>query len=338
MAVLNTLAVNSLSLRGSGTEFNKFSRFFKTLEEARESVSTGDYIPTPGVTNAVLVLGAGIMIWSFDLEDFVGVSEFSGASNQADKYIELDGVNDYINLPDLASSGDCNDILDFTKDWSIGVSLVGVVGPSSPQNMTIFSRGGIHITLKAHAPSSNWGLYVTSDNDLFNVSKRAQANTWYAPSDLSRILFTYDSSSKRLKYFLGDPSTGVYAQRANLAIPQSMVDGQNLGADLDIGKSWTGVGGSYFSGVNWNGGVNNLVASNIAFTGPFIEEYFQDQSGDPDAPSSDSFTTAEYYPDLCAFAKLGEDTFPSVTDEKGNITGGALINGSADDFVDIPEE
>ena len=36
------------------------------------------------------------MVYSFDLQDFVGVAELSAAGNQANKYIELDGVNDYI--------------------------------------------------------------------------------------------------------------------------------------------------------------------------------------------------------------------------------------------------
>jgi hypothetical protein len=335
MAVLNTLAVNTLALRGAGNEFNKFSRFFKTLEEARESVASGDYNPTEGVTNAVLVLGAGIMIWSFDLQDFVSLADFAGAGNQSDKYIELDGVNDYIEFTGLTNGA--ADVLDFTKDWSIGVTLVGVTGPASSSNMALFGRGGIQINLKAQAGSTNWGLYVTSDNDLYNGAKRAQANTWYAPSDFSRILFTYEAATRRLKYYLGDPATGVYAQRANLAIPQSMVDGQNLGSTLCVGKSWSGVGGAGFSGINWDGGVNNLVASDIVLSGPFIQEYFQDQSGDPDALSSDSFTTAEYYPDLVAFAKLGEDVFPNVVDSKSNLTGGALISGTASDFVDIPE-
>ena len=336
MAILDTLAVNTLSLRGAGNEFNKFSRFFKTLEEAQQSVANGDYNPVEGVPNAVLILGAGIMVWSFDLQDFVSLADFAGAGNQADKFIELDGVNDYIEFTTLG--GASNDLLDFTKDWSIGLTLVGVTGPSSAKKFTLFGRGGVQITFHAQAGSTNWGLYVTSNNDLYSAATRAQANTWYAPNDFSRILFTYDAATKRLKYYLGDPATGTYAQRANLAIPQSMVDGQNIAGGLCIGKAWTGPGGSAFSGHNWDGGVNNMIASDMVLTGPFIEEYFQDQSGDPDAQSSDSFTTAEYYPDLVAFAKLGEDTFPNVVDTKGNLTGGTLVDGTAEDFKDIPSE
>lgn len=323
MATLQTLAIDKLMLRGKGNEFNGFGRMFKSKQEAVEAVASGDYDPVEGQVNAVLVLSEGIMIYSFDLADFVHISEFSAAGNQANRYIDLDGVNDYI---EFSNAGD---VLDFTKDWTVGVTLVGVTGPASSSNMTLFGRGGVQINLKAQAGSTNWGLYVTSDNDLYNVDKRAQANTWYAPSDFSRILFVYTAADKRLKYFLGDPATGTYAQRANLAIPQTMVDGQNIAGGLCIGKAWTGVGGSGFSGINWHGGLNNLIVSNMAFTGPHLVEYFQ---------TGEAFTTMELYSDVTSYAKLGEDTFPTVTDEKGALTGGALVNGTAEDFKDIPTE
>ncbi len=326
MATIQTLAVNELSFRGAGNEFNKFSRLFKSLQEARDSYASGDYDPVEGQLNLVIVAGEGIMYFSFDLEDFVLINEFQAAGNQANKYIELDGVNDYIEFTTLG--GDANDVLDFTKDWTIGLTLVGVTGPSSSSNMALFGRGGVQINLKAQSGSTNWGLYVTSDNDLYNADKRAQANTWYAPSDFSRLLFVYTASDKRLKYFIGDPSTGTYAQRANLAIPQTMVDGQNITGGLCIGKEWTGVGGAGFSGINWHGGVNNLVVSNMAFTGPHLVEYFQ---------TGEAFTAMELYADVDGYAKLGEDTFPNVTDEKGNLTGGSLVNGTAEDFKNIPE-
>ena len=331
MNTINKLQIDSLSLRGLGNEFNSFERNFKSKDDALQAVATGDYVPTPGKLNTVLIGGESnsIQFWSFDINDFVSYSEFSAAGNQSNKYIDLDGVNDYIGF------NNSQNVLDFTQDWTIGVTLVGVTGANSPQNMTLFSRGGVHITLKAQAGSTNWGLYVTSDNNLYNITNRAQANTWYAPNDFDRILFVYCSTTKRLKYYLGDPSTGNYAMRANLSIPQTMIDTQNITGGLQLGNNWSGVGGSTFSGVNWNGGLNNLIGSSIKFTSPFIQEYFQNQAVDPENPDS-FFTSAEFYPDLSFYCKLGEDTYPNVTDEKGNLTGGELFNGSPDDFKDIP--
>jgi hypothetical protein len=125
--------------------------------------------------------------------------------------------------------------------------------------------------------------------------------------------------------------------RANLSIPQSMVDSQDITGGLKIGSDWTGVGGSYFSGINWNGGVNNLIGSDMEFSGPFVEEYFQNQSSNPDNPDA-FFQQAEFYPDLTFYCKLGEDVYPNVSDEKSTLTNGELFNGSADDFKDIPTE
>jgi len=340
---IDKLQVNSLSLRGRGNQFNKFERLFLSMDDANASIGDGDYVPTAGQFNSVLIAGEekAIQFWSFDLQKFVEIQAFSSAGNQASKFIDLNGVNSYIGFDDVPTL----DALDFTKAWSIGTTFVGVEGPASFKKMTLFGRGGVKITLNAQeVPSDpegvtqyNWGLYVTSNNDLYNADKRAQCNTWYSPGNFSRVMFTYDPTTRRLKYWLGDPSNGTYAQRGSLLIPQSMIDGQNITGGLEIGNGWTGVGGSTFSGINWEGGVNNLVGSDIVFTGPYIEEYFQNQSTDPDNPSA-SFEGTEFYEHLTFHCKLGEDTYDDVSDEKGLLTGGKLYNGSASDFKDIPTE
>ena len=323
MATLKTLAIDKLMLRGNGNEFNSFGRMFNSLKDANDALASGDYVPAPGQNNAVIVAGEGIMVYSFDINGFVDIKEMKAASNQANRYIDLDGVNDYI---EFLSAGD---VLDFTNDWSIGVTLVGVTGPISSTKINLFGRGGVQITLQAQEGSMDWGLYVTSDNDLYSTEKRAQANVSYKPKDFSRLLFVYDSKTRRLKYFIGDPSNGIFAQWGNLLIPQSMIDGQNIERGLCIGKGFNGVGGSRFSSINWNGGFNNLILSNIAFTGPYLIEYFQ---------TSEDFTKMELYSDVVAYAKLGEDEFPNVKDEKGLLLGGQLVNGKAGSFKDIPTE
>ncbi len=323
MASIEELAIDRLRIRGEGNEFNNLSREFLSLESARNAVATGDYVPTPGQVNASIVLGEDIMVWSFDINDFVHISEFEAAGNQAAMYIELDGVNDYIQFSTLA--GGAEDVLDFNKSWIIGCTFVGVQSGTDNKKMALFSNGGCHITL--NRGGSNWGLYVTSNNDLYDATTRATANTWHAPGDFDRVLFTYNATTKRLKYFLGDPSTGTFAQRANMAIPQTMIDAQTPDGTLCIGKGFDGPGGDTFDGTPWDGGVDNLVVSDMEFTGPHLTEYFQ---------TGEAFTAMELYDDLVGYAKLGEDTYPEVTDEKGNMTGGALHNGAADDFKPIP--
>jgi len=314
--IITTLGVDTLSLRGAGTEFNSFSRFFKSREEALASVANGDYVPTAGVTNAVLILGYGIMVYDFVLADFVLITELAGASNQSPKFIELDGANDYIELTDR--TGGSEDVLDWTKSWSVGITLLGVTHVNDGLWMSLFSSGGNHVTLRRGG--SNWGVYVTSNNNGYQHG----ANTWYAPAEFDRLLFTYDHLTNRLKYYLGNPVSGVYNMRANLLVNSSVISNNSPSTSLCVGKS-AGVGGA--APVNWDGGVNNMICSDTVLVGPQIAEFFQ---------TGEDFPTHEYYPDLTSYMRLGEDVYPNVVDEKGNITNGVLVNGTSEDFADVP--
>jgi len=310
--IIKSLGVDTLSLRGAGAEFNSFSRFFKSKDEALASVTAGDYIPTPGMVNAVLMLGQGIMVYDFDLLDFVNITELAGAANQSPKFIELDGANDYIELPTRTNGSE--DALDWTKDWSVGITLLGIEHASDALWMSLFSSGGNHITLRRGG--SNWGMYVTSNDNGYQHG----ANTWYAPGEFDRILFTYEAATARLKYYLGSPVTGSFAMRANLAVNSTVIAGNSPAASLNVGKGAGAI-------INWDGGVNNMVVSDTVLVGPQVTEFFQ---------TGEDFTTHEYYPDLTSYFRLGEDTFPAVVDDKGNVTGGALVGGASNDFADVP--
>jgi hypothetical protein len=318
--IIDILGVNTLALRGKGTEFNRFSRFFQSKDDALESVATTDYVPTPGVFNAVLILGIGIAVYSFDLEDFVALADLQAAGNQANRYIDLDGANDYLEFSSL--SGGSENVLDWSKNWSIGLTLVGL-GPTTSDSkfMTLFSNGDNAIYLRRGG--TNWGLYVTG-----STAYTHGANTWYAPSATSRILLTYEAATSRLKYYLGEPATGSYAMRANLAVNSTVKSANNVGSSLCVGKALNMTAGYTGQQVAWDGGVNNLILSDQVLTGPQVDEFFQ---------TGESFIEHEYYPDLTSYWRLGEDTYPNVVDSKGD-SDGVLVNGAANDFVDIPTE
>ena len=98
MSAIQNLAVDKLSLRGLGNQFNSFERLFQSKADAISAVETNDYTPVPGKLNTVLIAGEenAIQFWSFDVNDFVPISDFAAVGNQSNKYIDLDGVNDYI--------------------------------------------------------------------------------------------------------------------------------------------------------------------------------------------------------------------------------------------------
>ena len=63
MSAITTLGVDNLSLRGAGTEYNRFSRFFRTRAEAQAAIDSGDWTPEPGVANACLTADEGVLYW-----------------------------------------------------------------------------------------------------------------------------------------------------------------------------------------------------------------------------------------------------------------------------------
>ena len=65
MAAINTLGVDHLSLRGAGTTFHRFSRFFTDHAEAQAAIDSGDWTPAIGLHN-ICVTGEGLMIYDHD--------------------------------------------------------------------------------------------------------------------------------------------------------------------------------------------------------------------------------------------------------------------------------
>ncbi|MCP4829617.1 MAG: hypothetical protein GY889_12170 [Proteobacteria bacterium] len=108
--------------------------------------------------------------------------------------------------------------------------------------------------------------------------------------------------------------------RANLLVSSTVVAANGPAASLRVGRGSGSI-------ISWDGGVNNLIMSDQVLTGPQVAEFFQ---------TGEDFATHEYYPDLTSYCRLGEDTFPAVVDDKGNATNGVLVNGSAEDFKNVP--
>ena len=232
------------------------------------------------------------------------------AAQTANAYIDLDGVNDYI---EFTSKGvGSADVLDFTADWSIGINLIDFEIKSDGQYITLFSSGQNAIMLRRGG--TNYGLYLTGNGG----STKIGANTWYAPNPGAKLLFSFNATTSRLAYYIGTEEGG-WAQRANYLVNVANIGGNNPGANFCIGKA---VSNSLY----YHGGLNNFLVANIPMAGPQISQYFQ---------TVETYDEQEFYSDVTTWAKLGEDTFPAVTDFVGSMTGGSLVNGVEADFVVI---
>ena len=107
------------------------------------------------------------------------------------------------------------------------------------------------------------------------------------------------------------------------------IDGNNNpGTEFSIGKR---VGNNAVAeSLNFVGGLNNFIYADEAFANasPLIGEYFG---------VNNTYDEASFYADLNSWVKMGEDAYPAVVDTLGALTGGELINGTEDDFVEITE-
>ncbi len=70
MAILNTLGVDNLSIRGVSGVYHRLNRFFASLAEANAAITSGDFVPVAGVANAAIVLGHGIMVYDEATQQF----------------------------------------------------------------------------------------------------------------------------------------------------------------------------------------------------------------------------------------------------------------------------
>merc|ERR1711923_534894 len=103
---------------------------------------------------------------------------------------------------------------------------------------------------------------------------------------------------------------GGHDRRVNLTIPQSMVDGQVLGADFAISSTFDGPGSNIFDGSRWDrAGVNNFIASKVFWTTEQVAEYF--------ALENEDLPSLSFYSDMSTCAMFGEEHYPTVLDANG---------------------
>ena len=241
--------------------------------------------------------------------------EIVGQTSNA--FIHFDGSNDYV---EFDAKGDDNlGLLDWTKDWTVGMTLTEFEVKADGKFFTLFSSGNNAIMLRRGG--SNHGLYITGNDGATKVG----ANTWYAPSPGGKILFCFDKASSRLKYYIGNID-GSYNLRASYLVNTTNIGGNSPGTNFCVGKRVTS--NAVAESLMFHGGANNLIVSNQPLAGPYVQEYFE---------VSETYDEASFYPDLTSWVKMGEDAYPAVVDVIGTMTGGELIGGNEEDFVEIPE-
>ena len=240
------------------------------------------------------------------------------AGETASHYIAFDGSNDFVEFSGKGSEN--AGLLDWEADWTVGINLVDFEVKADGKFITLFSSGNNAIMLRRGG--SNHGLYVTGDGGVTKIG----ANTWYAPNPGGKLLFAFYKDFSRLRYYIGNVD-GTYALRASYLVNVANIGGNNPGAEFSVGKRVNS--NNVAASLMYHGGLNNLICAAEPLEGPLVDEYFQ---------VNNTYDESSFYADLTSWAQFGEDTYPQVKDTLNQLTGGELIGGKEDDFVELPTD
>ena len=106
-------------------------------------------------------------------------------------------------------------------------------------------------------------------------------------------------------------------------MPQTAIDEQILGPELEFSKPWSGTGGTAFSGTGYQAIMTHWVLSPHAWSDEELVQYF-------DSPIED-LPTLPLYDKVSSFITPG--VYPNLVDAKGALSNGQLIGGEEADFL-----
>jgi len=235
---------------------------------------------------------------------------------QASSYIDLAGSDDYINF---TTGNTVAGYVDWSKDWTLGITLVGYPQSADQKYQCLFASGNNVIMIRRGG--TNQSLYIASNNTGYASQG---INTWAPINDGDRIMFEHNATSHSLRYFKGQAGA-VPLLIGTLTVNATNIAANDPGDDFAIGRG-NGLT-NYQELLHWTGGLNNFIGQSSEMGTLNRISYFESVG--------QAFDEQTFYPDLASWAMLGEDSYPTVTDTKGALTGGELIGGTEEDFVPI---
>tara|TARA_R110002072_G_scaffold3786_2_gene27075 strand:+ start:10787 stop:12295 length:1509 start_codon:yes stop_codon:yes gene_type:complete len=242
---------------------------------------------------------------------------------ETEQKVNLDGSNDHINIP-MDSN---NPVLNWDESWSIGFTAEEVHGHDSGQGVkrTIATRGtnGIYLIIG----TGNVGFYASATDGVYDPANNQGmthahgANTWYPSPSSVKWLFTYNHTTGKLKWFVGEIINGSiesYVQRGVITMTTTERTINQSTEDLNIGDAMEG----YYGSTYFDGHLDDLVITNNEMTGQQIVDYYTD----------DDFESHEYFEHIVSLYDFNQE-FPNVDDQVGNYNGTHQGSTNSDNFI-----
>ena len=295
VTVTTNLNLNSVGSRDKGSQSNILSSIPINMEVTNSSFSQTAVIPIPPT----------LLTTTPDVE----------------QKVNLDGSDDHINIP-MDSN---NPVLNWDQSWSIGFTAEEIHDASSGTGVkrTIATRGtnGIYLIIG----TGNVGFYASATDGFYDPANNQGmthahgANTWYPSPANVKWLFTYNHTTGKLKWFVGELSgLPAYVQRGTITMTATERTINQSAEDLNIGDAMDGhYGSTYF-----DGHLDDLLITNNELTGQQVVDYYTD----------DDFQSHEYAEHIVSQYNFNQ-TFPSVDDQVGNYNGTHQGSINSDNFI-----
>lgn len=245
------------------------------------------------------------------------------APSELSQKVNLDGSNDHINIP-MDSN---NPVLNWDQSWSIGFTAEEVHDADSGVGVkrTIATRGtnGIYLIIG----TGNVGFYASATDGVYDPANNQGmthahgANTWYPTPASVKWLFTYNHTTGKLKWCVGEVvngSTPSYVQRGVITMTATERTINQSAEDLNIGDAMSG----YYGSTYFDGHLDDLIVTDNELTGQQVVDYYND----------DDFQSHEYAEHLVSHYNFNQ-TYPNVTDQVGTYNGTHQGSTNSDNFI-----
>ena len=242
---------------------------------------------------------------------------------ETEQKVNLDGSNDHINIP-MDSN---NPALNWDQSWSIGFTAEEIHDASSGVGVkrTIATRGtnGIYLIIG----TGNVGFYASATDGVYDPANNQGmthshgANTWYPTPANVKWLFTYNHTTGKLRWYVGEVINGEtpsHTQRGVITMTATERTINQSTEDLNIGDAMDG----YYGSTYFDGHLDDLLITNNELTGQQIVDYYTD----------DDFESHEYSEHLVSLYNFNQ-VYPDVNDQIGNYNGTHQGSTNPDNFI-----
>ena len=242
---------------------------------------------------------------------------------ESEQKVNLDGSDDHINIP-MDSN---NPVLNWDESWSLGFTAEEIHDATSGVGVkrTIATRGtnGIYLIIG----TGNVGFYASATDGFYDPANNQGmthahgANTWYPTPASVKWLFTYNHTTGKLRWHVGEVVNGAtpsHTQRGVVTMTATERTINQSTEDLNIGDAMDGhYGSTYF-----DGHLDDLLITNNELTGQQIVDYYTD----------DDFQSHEYSEHIVSSYNFNQ-VFPAVLDEVGGYNGTHQGSTNPDNFI-----